>query len=80
MDVSALLVVNVTQFYSTGITVWLGSYHSSERDKVNISKLGWPCVMGALIFDECTCVYCTRMFYFMTRANATDTPVAKGLM
>ena len=24
-------------------------YHSSERVKVNISQLGWPCVMGALI-------------------------------
>ena len=23
--------------------------HSSERVKVNISELGWPCVMGALI-------------------------------
>ena len=43
-------------------------------------ELGWPCVMGALIFDECTCVYCTKMFYFMTRANGTDTPVAKGLI
>ena len=21
--------------------------------KVNISELGWPCVMGALIFYEC---------------------------
>ena len=80
MDVSAPLVINVTQFYSTGITVWLGSYHSSERVKVNISELGWPCVMGALIFDECTCVYCTSTFYIMTRANVTDTPVAKGLM
>ena len=36
--------------------------------------------MGALIFDDCMCVYCTRTFYFMTRANVTDTPVAKGLM
>ena len=48
MDVSALLVINVTQFYSTGITVWLGLI-STVLFKVNISELGWPCVMGALI-------------------------------
>ena len=24
VDVSALLVINLTQFYSTGITLWLG--------------------------------------------------------
>ena len=29
MDVSALLVINLTQFYSTGITVWLGLISNS---------------------------------------------------
>ena len=57
--------------------------YNSEMLTLTLSLLwyiGWTCVMGALIFDECTCVYCTRTFYFMTRANVTDTPVAKGLM
>ena len=35
------------------------------------------CYMGALILMN---VYFTRTFYFMTRANVTDTPVVKGLM
>ena len=29
VDVSALLVINLTQFYSTGITVWLGLISNS---------------------------------------------------
>ena len=60
MDVSALLVINVTQFpilYHWGycmarIVVVKGisyiSYHIISY-KVNISELGWACVMGALI-------------------------------
>ena len=40
--ISALLVINLTQFYSTGITLWLGliSTYSSERENYHIFELG----------------------------------------
>ena len=50
--VSALLVINVTQHWDycmARIDKYLTMIVKGLLIKVNISELGWPCVMSALI-------------------------------